>query len=120
MSWTDYASAPPPGTPVCRAVEIGGAETREVTSERGAFPLVLVRTGGEVRAYVNACPHQFLPLDHRGPRILSADGSLLMCSNHGAMFDAATGEGVAGEGLGCALDPVPLDLRDGRLVIGTP
>ena len=117
MSWTDYSSAPAPGTSLCPEAEVTGARTMTVTTERGDFPLLLVRTDLGVKAYVNACPHQYLPLDYRGQQILSADGTRLLCTSHGAAFDAATGEGVAGEGLGCALDAVPLEVRDGQVLI---
>ncbi|WP_417720672.1 Rieske (2Fe-2S) protein [Salipiger sp.] len=114
MSWQDLSSAPDPGTRVCARAELRGARALVVTTERGAFPMLVVETPAGVRGYVNACPHQYLPLDHRGPQILSADGRRLMCSNHGAMFDIETG---AGEG--CALDPVPLRVDgSGAVVIG--
>lgn len=119
MTWQMLSSAPPAGTRICARDAVRGAIAVTVETERGGFPMVLVETGSGVRAYVNACPHQYLPLDHRGPQILSADGTRLMCSNHGAMFDAATGQGVSGHGLGCALEPVPVRMNeDGTLLIG--
>lgn len=115
MPWTDYASAPLPGTPVCDAARVEDALCLTVTTDRGAFPMLLVRTGGELRAYVNACPHQFLPLDWRSARILSADGTMLMCSAHGARFAIATGACLGGADEG--LDPVPIRVTGGRIVI---
>lgn len=120
MSWTDYASAPEPGTRICARAEIDGALSVSVETGRGRFPMLLVETDAGLRAYVNACPHQYLPLDHRGGKLLSANGAKLLCSNHAAQFDAATGEGVAGEGLGCALDAVPVTIDAARdVVIGS-
>lgn len=116
MAWTDYSSAPDPGTPVAPLSQIGGATTLMLTGERGDFPLLLVRVGDRVHGYVNACPHQYLPLDYRGPRILSADGARLMCTGHGAQFDAATGAPVSGAD--CALDPVPLVVQGDLVLIG--
>jgi nitrite reductase/ring-hydroxylating ferredoxin subunit len=118
MSWQDYSSAPVPGTPVCAEAELGATKSTLVTTSRGAFPLLLVRTRAGIRAFVNACPHQFLPLDHRGPSVLSADGERLICSAHGATFDAGSGDGLAGPGTGCGLDPVPVELQDGIVRIG--
>lgn len=108
MNWSDLSTAPETGTPVARAADVEGAVAVTVTTAAGDFALLLVRVGARVRGYVNMCPHQYLPLDYRGPKLLSQDGTKLMCSAHGAMFDAATGRGVAGEGLGCALVTVPL------------
>lgn len=122
QAWQQYRSAPAPGT---RVVEVDALPERghlglTLESERGGFPLLVVRLDdGTIRAYVNACPHQYLPLDQRGRRVLSEDGERLRCTNHDAAFSARTGEGVDGLGLGCALDPVPLQLGDqGWLVIG--
>lgn len=112
MAWTDYSTAPAPGTPVCDAARVSGALCLTVTTDRGAFPMLLVRSGGDLRAYVNACPHQYLPLDYRSDRIVSADGTMLMCSAHGARFDIATGNCI--DGADCGLDAVPI-----RVVAGT-
>ena len=100
MSWTNYSSAPDAGTEICPRDAVRGVLSTVVESGRGSFPLLLVEAAEGLRAYVNACPHQYLPLDHRGTNILSANGTRLMYTNHAAQFDAATGEGVAGEGLG--------------------
>ena len=116
MAWTDYSSAPAPGTPVCEAAGVGAVLSLTVTTDRGAFPMLVLRAGGGLRAYVNACPHQYLPLDWRSSQLVSADGTMLMCSAHGARFDIVTGEAV--EGADCGLDPVPVRVVDGMVVIG--
>ena len=41
-------------------------------------PVLVLRTGGGVRAYVNVCPHLGGPLE------LAADGERLECRWHGA------------------------------------
>ncbi|MBT9385284.1 Rieske 2Fe-2S domain-containing protein [Pseudooceanicola sp. CBS1P-1] len=115
MAWTDYRAAPPPGTPVCAAARIEGVLALSVQSAQGALPLLLARTPLGLRAYVNACPHQYLPLDYRGPQVLSACGGALLCTAHGARFDIATGAALAGAD--CGLDPVPLEERDGIVFI---
>lgn len=115
MAWTDYSSAPPPGTAVCDAARVEGVLSLSVTTGKGSFPLLVVRAGGGVLAYVNACPHQYLPLDYRGGQLVSADGTKLMCTAHGARFDILTGEVV--DGADCGLDPVPVAIHDGMVVI---
>lgn len=115
MSWTDYSTAPAPGTPICKAEDIRGVLSLPVTTAKGSFPLLLVRLGDQLRAYVNACPHQYLPLDYRGNQLLSADGTKLMCTAHGARFDILTGEVV--EGADCGLDRVPVAVVDGNVFI---
>ncbi|WP_410218955.1 Rieske (2Fe-2S) protein [Paracoccus sp. (in: a-proteobacteria)] len=115
MAWTDYSSAPAAGTVICPATQITGVHAMMVMTGRGGFPLILVREGDLVRAFVNACPHQYLPLDYRGNNLLSADGSRLLCTAHGASFDKRTGEPVSGAD--CALDAVPVSIRGGDIVI---
>lgn len=124
QGWQQYRSAPAPGTRLVRLEELPSGTTRSLTlrGEQGSFPLLLVRLGnGTPLGYVNACPHQYLPLDQRGPRVLSQDGEQLRCTNHDATFSARTGEGTGGLGVGCALDPVPLGVdAEGWLVVGQP
>jgi nitrite reductase/ring-hydroxylating ferredoxin subunit len=74
--------------------------------------VLVVRRGEELRAYLDLCPHQYLPLTWRGPKVLSADGERLRCSNHGAEFAAEDGRGVSGPGSACGLTPVPLRVDD--------
>lgn len=115
-NWKSYSSAPAGGTVVCAASEV--PEGRAHCVELGDFPILLARTESGVFAYVNACPHQFLPLDYRGGSVVSSNGRVLICSNHEAGFDLATGAGISGFGTGCALDPVPTkEDEHGQLVI---
>ncbi|SHF61363.1 Ferredoxin subunit of nitrite reductase or a ring-hydroxylating dioxygenase [Litoreibacter ascidiaceicola] len=116
MAWTDFSSAPDYGTPVCPVADVSGAMTLTVTTAKGEFPILLVKVGSDVKGYVNACPHQYLPLDYRGSQLLSSDGAKLMCTAHGASFMAETGDVI--EGAECGLDAVPLEIRDGMIVVG--
>ncbi|MFD2816250.1 Rieske (2Fe-2S) protein [Paracoccus aerius] len=95
MAWTDYSSAPAPGTRVCPLAQVAGVLSLSVVTDKGSFPLLVTQAGG-LRAYVNACPHQYLPLDYRSDQLLSADGTMLMCSAHGARFDISTGAALGG------------------------
>lgn len=113
--WRALPRAPLPGTAVCAADAMPAPGTKGV--EIDGFPVLLVRTGGGLFAYFNACPHQYLPLDWRKSDVLSADGTLLRCSNHEAGFDATTGRGVDGFGAGCALVPIPVEVSGGMIRI---
>ena len=104
------------GAVICDLAQ--AAEDGTTCLEVDGFPILLLRHGGELRAFVNACPHQYLPLDHKSDRLLSADGTRIRCSNHSAGFDAQTGEGVEGLGLGACLDPVPVSISRGQVIIG--
>lgn len=115
MSWTDYKNAPAPGTVLARSDDIAKSET--LARVLDGYPVLIARTAAGLFAYVNACPHQYLPLDHKGDRLLSADQRTLRCTNHSAGFDIETGEGTEGLGLGCALDAIPIVERNGDIVV---
>lgn len=107
-AWRSYPGAPRPGASLCLLDDIPDPGTKAI--DLSGFSILLWRSGPEVLAYVNACPHQYLPLTHRAERVLSADGTKLICSNHDAVFDARTGAGLGGYGHGCELDPVPVTI----------
>jgi nitrite reductase/ring-hydroxylating ferredoxin subunit len=115
-AWRSFPNAPAEGTPVCAMSEV--PRTGVKSFDIDGFPLILVVSAEGLRAYVNACPHQFLPLDWRSDAILSGDAELLRCSNHDAGFDACTGAGLDGFAQGCALDPVPITVHEDALLIG--
>lgn len=119
-AWRSYPSAPAGGAVLCAFGDIpcAGSKSVLVTTPNGEFPVLLVRRSDALHAYVNACPHQYLPLDYRSDRLLSADGTKLVCSSHGAVFEADTGECIGGPAQGCALDPVPVVVGiDGKIRI---
>ncbi|GBQ67932.1 rubredoxin-NAD reductase [Ameyamaea chiangmaiensis NBRC 103196] len=79
----------------------------------GETAMVLVRTGGDVRAYAGTCPHKGAPLEKGAV----CDGRLV-CPWHKASFRLEDGGLV--EPL--ALDPLPLypvKVADGRVHVGT-
>lgn len=115
-AWKSYPGAPTEGSVICLLES--AREGEAICVEVDDFPLIILRRDGKISAFVNACPHQYLPLNHKSDRLLSTDGARIMCSNHSAGFDAETGEGVAGLGLGACLDPVPVRTSRGQIVIG--
>lgn len=115
-AWQDFPNAPAMGARVCTAVQI--PQTGVQSFDINGFPLILVASAEGLKAFVNACPHQFLPLDWRSANIVSPDAQILRCSNHDAGFDACSGAGLDGHAQGCALDPVPVRLDGDTLVIG--
>lgn len=105
-AWQSYPGAPEPGAPICHLSDL--PDHGALPFDIGDFPVLLVKTGDDIRAFVNACPHQFLPLTYKGGAVLSSDGARLICSNHDAQFDSQTGAGISGFGHGCELDPLPI------------
>ncbi len=115
-SWKSWSGAPISGSTLAPRSDIPDGGTLCLLQDE--FPIVLVRKGNTVKAFVNACPHQYLPLNHRGDKLLSADGTILRCSNHSAGFSSDTGEGVEGLGIGACLDAIPVTVnRDDQIVV---
>ncbi|MBL8780119.1 MAG: Rieske 2Fe-2S domain-containing protein [Alphaproteobacteria bacterium] len=107
-------------TLVCRADEIAEGCARGVIVGEGAErrDIVLVRRHGVLRAYVNSCPHQGVPLETFPDKFLTMDGSQFICSAHGARFRVEDGVCVSGPCLGKALASVPVTIAaDGSAVI---
>jgi nitrite reductase/ring-hydroxylating ferredoxin subunit len=117
-AWTSYRNAPADGTFLCEADDVAEGSVKSIKLGPAAFPILIVRSAGALAAYVNACPHQYLPLDHRGDDVLSADGTVLRCTNHSAGFRVQDGVGIEGLGLNCGLDSIPIVVDDdGRIRI---
>ncbi|TCG08108.1 2Fe-2S ferredoxin [Paraburkholderia steynii] len=67
----------------------------------GRDTLLLDHRGGEVFAYLDACPHYGgTPMAWRKDAYLNGDGTRIVCHAHGAQFDIATGECLVGPCLG--------------------
>ncbi|MEW7009050.1 Rieske (2Fe-2S) protein [Lentilitoribacter sp. EG35] len=114
-AWKNYPNAPASGTDICNFSDVENQNT--LTIDLDGFPLLIVRKNERLHVFVNACPHQYLPLDYKGDKLLSSDGTMLRCTNHSASFDIETGEGVEGLGVGCNLDIVPVRVINNRIVI---
>ena len=104
---------------VCRLTELGAQGARAFTIGAGDWPLrgFVVRTGDGVRGYVNRCPHAGHPLNLLPERFLTADGALILCSSHGALFEKGNGYCVAGPCAGRSLTPIALEVSDGFVLI---
>lgn len=76
-----------------------------------------VRRGGEVRVWLNDCPHQHRPLEYRQDQFLSSDGGHIVCYAHSAHFHLETGDCFAGPCMGQSLVSVPCEVRDGQVWI---
>jgi nitrite reductase/ring-hydroxylating ferredoxin subunit len=107
-------------TRLCGADEIADGQARGFVIGEGVArrDVVLVRRGGVLRAYANSCPHQGTPLETFPDRFLSPDGSLLICSTHGARFRVDDGACVSGPCLGKRLQAISCVVVDGAVVLG--
>lgn len=104
---------------LCSLCDLPDPGSRAFAIGAGAWPVrgFVVRRGEEVFAYVNRCPHAGHPLNLRPHRFLTADGSLILCNSHGAMFEIDTGACVAGPCPGQRLRRIAVRIDDGRIVL---
>ncbi|GEL24809.1 hypothetical protein PSU4_37630 [Pseudonocardia sulfidoxydans NBRC 16205] len=75
--------------------------------------VLLVNTGGTVKAFRGLCPHQGNTLDDA-----DFDGEIITCLAHMWEFDAGTGAGV--NPTTTCLPEYPSEIRDGELYVRTP
>ena len=103
---------------LCKRDDIADGAARGFEIVSGAFrhDVVLVSRDGELRAYVNSCPHLNMTLETFPDKFLNEDGSLLVCSMHGATFRVEDGYCTKGPCAGKALARVDIDVVDGDVV----
>lgn len=88
----------------------------EAVIEGDAESLLLYRdAGGDVRAWLNVCPHAGRRLDWAPGKFLRGKDGQLVCAAHGASFDLANGECTAGPCRGDRLRDVPVSCVDGEV-----
>lgn len=91
-------------------------------SDPGSFGFCVEQNGEEVTgflvkndnlwfAYRNSCPHTGSPLDWVEHQFLDADGALIQCSMHDALFEIDSGECVSGPCLWECLEKLDIAVR---------
>lgn len=93
----------------------GGFAEAEAVIDGSAESLILHRQGESVRAWLNVCPHAGRRLDWAPGQFLKSKEGLLVCAAHGASFELAHGECVAGPCRGASLRAVDVEVRDGQV-----
>ena len=78
-------------------------------------PAFVVRKGGEVYGYLNRCAHVAMELDWQEGVFFDAAGLDLLCSTHGAVYEARSGRCIGGPCNGTPLVKLRLEERDGQV-----
>ena len=73
-----------------------------------ASSIIVCKTDDGYAAYLNVCPHVGRRLDWAPGQFLVSAEKLLVCAAHGASFEMAKGECLAGPCRGESLLPVPI------------
>jgi nitrite reductase/ring-hydroxylating ferredoxin subunit len=107
---------------LCRLDEIPDGASRGFDPYgEGRDTVLVVRRGGRVHGWRDACPHYGdTPMAWRKDAYLNADGTRIVCAAHGAQFDIATGICTLGPCLGQGLQPVELALATGNHIYYMP
>ena len=107
----------PAGTVFAALADLPDGATRgfDLTDEEWPLRGFLVRVGDVVHAYLNRCPHAGRPLNFLPDRFLSADGELIQCVAHGALFEKDTGLCIAGPCVDDSLKRIAVVLVDGEV-----
>lgn len=106
--------------PLCRLAEIAEGASRGFDLGPAAEPreIFAVRQGDRLYGYVNSCPHLGASLEFMPDQFLTADGTQILCSTHGARFRIEDGHCVAGPCYGWSLEPVELEVdAEGRVFL---
>jgi nitrite reductase/ring-hydroxylating ferredoxin subunit len=88
-----------------------------LASQGGEEKGFAIRHLGEVRGYVNRCPHLGTELDWNPGEFFDIPGVYLICSTHGAMFEPKTGLCVAGPCRGASLEPLAMREQGGGIFL---
>ena len=89
----------------------GGATAVDAMLADGEESVILLRQGGQVRGYLNICPHAGNRLDYAPGKFLLKNDTLI-CAVHGAVFNQGDGLCTGGPCRGQHLLPVVVRVID--------
>ena len=123
--WHELPHAPPPGTALGTLQDLvdGQATLKDLDTGGGAlrpFRLLLLRSGADVKAFVNRCSHFGVPLAAKQAQLIFRPHTSITCNVHYARYRWTDGVCESGECEGETLMPVPLEQdAQGQLRIGS-
>ncbi|MCG6117427.1 MAG: Rieske 2Fe-2S domain-containing protein [Aquimonas sp.] len=102
--------------PLCSLEELESRGLLAVEAELDGGPesLLVALAGGQVRAYLNVCPHAGRRLDWAPGKFLR-EADQVVCAAHGASFLLADGHCTAGPCRGQALRAVKVEVVNGAV-----
>jgi nitrite reductase/ring-hydroxylating ferredoxin subunit len=72
---------------------------------------------GQIKAYLNYCPHLGIQLNWQPDDFLSLEGTHIQCATHGALFELHNGDCVAGPCRGDNLTQLNVQRRDDEVIL---
>ena len=119
--WYLERNAPTAGTWLCKVDDICTSEVAEFKfgeNIKTLFRMFIFNDQGQLRAYMNVCPHFNVPLNVTPGEFFTSDRAQFMCSIHYAKFNVGNGECTDGPCEGMALEVIPLSVIDSEVYIG--
>ncbi|MDX2143803.1 MAG: Rieske (2Fe-2S) protein [Rhodospirillaceae bacterium] len=103
---------------LCRLADLDATGAKEIVREEQGerLSVFVVKHGAGVIGYVNSCPHARLPLNWRDDHFFDVTKHYILCANHSATFDIATGQCVRGPCKGQALRPYRVAIEGEAIV----
>lgn len=102
---------------LCCVADVPDGGARVVDGGEGREPIVVVRRGERVWAYVNRCPHFSVPLDFEPGEISCYRAQVLMCAHHSALFRFEDGRCIEGPCAGAGLEAVHIEVSEGYVAL---
>ena len=98
---------------ICPLRDLPENSARGFLIESGATSLkiFIIRKDGELRGYLNRCPHTGVNLDWLPDQFLDWEGEMIQCATHGALFRIHDGFCTYGPCAGQSLIPVTVEIR---------
>lgn len=108
-----------PGDVLCRLDELENPGSRGFIMLRDGEEeeIFVIRDGAEAFAYVNICPHRFLPLNWKPDVFLNFQKTRILCVVHAATFDLRDGSCLGGPCPGQGLETIPLRIDNGVILL---
>ena len=78
-------------------------------------PAFAIRKNGKAHGYLNRCAHVAMELDWQDGVFFDSDGRDLLCSTHGATYEASSGRCIGGPCDGTPLVKLRIEERDGMV-----
>lgn len=105
-------------TKIAELGELAPGQTKKfvLTCDGREIEGFLLNWAGEHHAYVNQCRHVPMSLDWVENQFFTEDGCFVQCATHGAYYEPATGECIAGPPCGRTLFRIPLRV-DGQTIL---
>jgi nitrite reductase/ring-hydroxylating ferredoxin subunit len=101
--------------PSAALAEAGKGVRFEVEYFGQPAPAFAVRQAGRVHGYLNRCAHVAMELDWQEGVFFDSERRDLICSTHGAVYEAASGRCLGGPCNGTPLVKLRLEERDGSV-----